>query len=139
MGLHSLQMNTDAADLRKTDCSADQSDPYWIKFHESTTVPLGHLCAPWNTEYASCSSEYELNFIAHLRELLAIGWPSGTVLGPAQTDADWLFTQSVMDTALPTLYQWISQVISTFEVLGVPEKLGLMILYNRYFKVSLYI
>jgi hypothetical protein len=139
MGLHSLQKNTDAADLRETHCSADQPDPYWIEFHESTTIPLGYLCAPWNMVYASYSSEYGLNYIAHLRELLAIGWSSDTVLGPAQTDADWLFTQPVMDTALPTLYEWISQVISSFEVLGVPEKLGLMILYNRYFKVSLHI
>jgi hypothetical protein len=33
--------------------------------------------------------------------------------------------------------QWIAQIISTFEVLGVPEKLGLTVLYNRYFRVCL--
>lgn len=40
-----------------------------------------------------------------------------------------------MDAVPTTLYAWIAQVISTFEVLGVPEKLGLMILYGRYSKV----
>jgi hypothetical protein len=57
---------------------------------------LSHLCAPWNN--TSYSSKYRLHYVACLRELLAIGWPSDTVLGPAQTDADWLFTHPVMDT-----------------------------------------
>jgi hypothetical protein len=57
---------------------------------------LSHLCAPWNN--TSYSSKYGLHYVACLQELLAFGWPSDTVLGPAQTDADWLFTHPVMDT-----------------------------------------
>jgi hypothetical protein len=59
------------------------------------------------------------------------------VLGPTPVDADRLLVDTAPTLSLPTLYRWIADIISTFEVLGVPEKLGLMILYCRYFKVCL--
>jgi hypothetical protein len=135
VGLHSPQKTTDAVNLRETDYSADQTNAHPIVCHEPTLIPSAHPCVMSKKMYKSPPSRYGLDYIACLRELLATGWSDDTVLGPVQTDADWLFTHPGMDAVPTTLYAWIARFICTFEVLGVPEKLGLMILYGRYFKV----
>lgn len=102
----------------------------------SSDLPA-HLRVPWN--YANTRLGREtISYIACLRKFLASGRPQNIVLGSTRVDVDWLFTQEMADIALPTIHQWIAQVLSTFEFLGVPEKLGLMVLCSRYFQVCLY-
>lgn len=76
--------------------------------------------------------------IASLQSLLAIGWAEDELLGPVKVDSDWLFVSHSGETVPRTMSRWISEIISTFEVLGVPEKLGLMVLYCRYFRVCVH-
>jgi hypothetical protein len=76
------------------------------------------------------------DYILHLRGLLVDGRSEIEVLGPTRISLNWLFEDSVNDKSahLP-LSQWIAGIVATFEVLGVPEKIGLMVLYSRYLRV----
>lgn len=76
------------------------------------------------------------DYIKHLRGLLVDGRPETEVLGSTRISLDWLFEDSVNEKSvhLP-LSQWIAGIVATFEVLGVPEKIGLTVLYSRYLRV----
>ena len=102
-------------------------------------IPFAHLRAhPGNAvDRSRSSSQFVRSYLACLRVHVSAGWPEDTILGPTRVNADWLFLDNAPETVAPTRSQWIAQSISTFEVLGVPEKLGLMVLYSRYFKVCL--
>lgn len=99
------------------------------------SVQPAHLRTPQNLVDSNFWCQSAMDYIACLRRLLTNRWPENVVLGPTRTDVDWLFIYTVQETPFLAMSQWIAQVISTFEVLGVPEKLGLMVLYTRYFKV----
>lgn len=135
----SVHQNTHPANLPETKCSARSSTFYSIGSQclGCTSLPSAHIRTPRNAVDASPSSRFVRDYIACLRNLLAKGWPEDIVLGPTRIDTDRLFMDSVPETVLLALSQWVAHVISTFEVLGVPEKLGLMVLYCRYFKVCL--
>lgn len=106
-----------------------------LQQHESPPVGPAHSSVPWNARDTEQASGVAICYIAHLRGLSGAGWHHNTILGSARVDVDLIFSNCVAADTLTTMYQWIAQIISSFEVLSVPEKLGLMVLYGRYLKV----
>lgn len=94
-----------------------------------------HLIEPWNKTDNLKTSQFGREFILHQRNLIAQGWPKDMVLGPDPVDIDGIFTDGCPTTQPLTVSQWVAQVASRFDTLGVPERLGLVLLCTRYVKV----
>jgi hypothetical protein len=135
----SVHENTLPADLWAIECLArlPSSCVIEVQCPRYTSALFAHLRASRKAVDTSLSSPSVRSYIVCLRKLLIVGWHEDFILGPTRIDVNWLFVDRVPETALLTMSQWIAQIISTFEVLGVPEKLGLTVLYNRYFRVCL--
>ncbi|KAK5711326.1 hypothetical protein LTR17_018453 [Elasticomyces elasticus] len=74
------------------------------------------------------------DFIVRQQRLLADGWPVYMVIGPDIMVMDGLFSDEYKTTPPWTLSQWVAQIASQFDCLGVPERLGLILLCGRYLK-----
>lgn len=118
-------------------------EPMDLSYREQSFYPPPlntsmQVCDPIATLGESTPNRSVQECIASLQSLLAIGWAEDELLGPVKVDSDWLFVSHSGETVPRTMSRWISEIISTFEVLGVPEKLGLMVLYCRYFRVCVH-
>jgi hypothetical protein len=67
--------------------------------------------------------------------LIAQGWHEDAVLGCDAVDMEGLFTDECPTAQPLTVSRWVAQVALRFDTLGVPERLGLMLLCTRYLKV----
>jgi len=73
------------------------------------------------------------------QSLITDGWPIDMVLGPREVDLDAVFGD--LDCARPnnTVSRWVAEVVLPFDDLGVPERLGLMLLFCRFIRVRHYL
>jgi hypothetical protein len=129
--------------MEQHESSALHVDPMDLSFREQSFDPPTLISSMQMFDAPAILDESTSNrsvreYIASLQSLLAIGWAKDEVLGPVKVDSDWLFVSHSGETVPRTMSRWISEIISTFEVLGVPEKLGLLLLYCRYFRVCVY-
>lgn len=58
------------------------------------------------------------------------------VLGPEEVDLDTVFGDNSIGTQVTTVSQWVASIVLPFDDLGVPERLGLMLLIGRLIRVS---
>lgn len=57
------------------------------------------------------------------------------IMGPDTIELDGIFTDGCLTLQPLTISRWVAQVASRFDTLGVPERLGLMLLCTRYLRV----
>ncbi|KAK4904842.1 hypothetical protein LTR49_025772 [Elasticomyces elasticus] len=93
-----------------------------------------HLFQPWNTTNDSGSSPFGTAFVFGQRRLLAQGWPIDMVIGVDVIKMNGVFTDEHQIAQPATISQWVALVTSQFDCLGVPERLGLMLLCGRYLR-----
>lgn len=115
-----------AAARRTTNTIEGQSD--------SALIAPAHLIQPGNTTH-SRSSQFGGEFVLQQRIKIAQGWPEDVVLGPDVVEMSGIFTDVRLTTHPITVSQWVAQVASRFDTLGVPEQLGLILLCGRYLRV----
>lgn len=76
-----------------------------------------------------------LCFINTAQTLLVEGWPFNYVVGSAEIDLDIVFSRSSAPIQPATVFQWTTNLLQPFDVLGVPERLGLMLSASLYIAV----
>lgn len=110
----------------------------------SLEIPL-HLVQPlmMNTEHISNGRDNQLagdvtaDFISRQRVLIHDGWPMETVFGPNVVEIDAVFGYVEHKMAPASVSQWLVYLAQPFDVLGVPERLGLMLLGSLFLRVSI--
>lgn len=90
---------------------------------------------PWNNTDGSRFTELTRQFIRRQQTLLSQGWPSHVVFGTNEVDLDAVFVSGWSCAEPATVSQWIALVVKSFDLLGVPEKLGLMFILGRFLAV----
>lgn len=75
-------------------------------------------------------------YIRSRRILISQGWPAEMVLGPEEVDLDAVFGDNSIGTQVTTVSQWVASIVLPYDDLGVPERLGLMLLIGRLVRVS---
>ena len=96
-----------------------------------------HASLPLNTIDDPRSSDGTAQFISRQRRCLLEGWPVDTVFGTTEIDLDSVFTVQDFQTQPATVSQWVASFLRASDVLGVPERLGLMLLFGRLIRVSI--
>jgi len=94
-----------------------------------------HLLHSRNTINDSESSRFGTDFVLRQRFLIARGWPVDMVMGVDIVETSGIFTDEYQIAQPATISQWVALVASRFDSLGVPERLGLMLLCGRYLRV----
>jgi len=115
----------------RVDTSADVNSTSIPDQHSQSHKPA-YALQPLNEAEDSSFSKSWSGFCRRQQHLLSLGWPSDMVLGPYEVELDAVFSERGSSTAATTVSQWVASTILPFEDLGVPEKLGLMLLFGRF-------
>jgi hypothetical protein len=90
-----------------------------------------HLLEPSNDQYDLSAWDGVTEFISRQRNCLAEGWTESVVFGTAEVDLDSIFTSKGSDPSPANVSGWVANLLQPFDDLGVPERLGLMLLLGR--------
>lgn len=82
---------------------------------------------------AVCDSPTD--FLLRQREFVSDGWPIETIFGSNVIDLDAVFGTQNLRTQPATVSQWVGITLQPFDVLGVPERLGLTLLASLVMRV----
>lgn len=95
-----------------------------------------HLLQPLNEFGDRLFWDDTTDFISSQRRCLFDGWPAATVFGSAETDLESVFGVHKFPTPPSTAVRWVANLLQPFDELGVPERLGLMLLFGHFIRVS---
>lgn len=74
-------------------------------------------------------------FCLRQQHMLSLGWPADLVFGAYEVELGTIFGQENSYRYAATIPQWVANVVAPLEDVGIPEKLGLMLLFGRMMKV----